>query len=68
MKLSSSSRLSLTQADQNCSFQVPGNWFSGFTGLYGNTKITLRDQVFITIIDDFELKQTKYTMSPENVK
>lgn len=38
------------------------------TGLYGNTKITLRDQVFMTIIDDFELKQTKYIMSPENVK
>lgn len=38
------------------------------TGLYGNTKITLRDQVFMTIIDYFERNQTKYTMSPENVK
>lgn len=38
------------------------------TGLYGNTKIALRDQVFMTIIDYFEWNKTKYTMSPENVK
>lgn len=27
------------------------------TGLYGNTKIPLRDRVFTTIIDDIKLKQ-----------
>lgn len=37
-------------------------------GFYGNTKITFRDQVFTTIIGDFELTQSKDTVCPEVVK